>query len=102
MNDAQKKSLELAVFQNEDGWAGVFTRYQCDGAIPNGTVIEKATFEEGDFAPLGTLGTVLGSVYHEEIGYFYFVEWSIQPKMAVGLMALKIARAGSTKEHTQN
>lgn len=82
--------------QNEPGWVGMFTREQAPGALPNGTVIEKATWEAGDAHPIGTRGVVLGSFFPPEHNtLFYFVEWRPKPHMAVGVTAKKIRRARS-------
>jgi hypothetical protein len=96
----------------EVGWQGAFTRRQADGAIPNGARIVKAHAEEGDGHPVGSLGTVLGSLGFppeaaEEaaaelaakgldprpVKYAYFVEWDATPRVAVGVMDYKIGVA---------
>lgn len=92
------------VLGSETGWIGVFTRHEAEGAIPNGTRVVKARRESGDATPVGTCGTVLGSVNAaflgqdapdgwEEITYAYFVEWADRPNVAVGVMDWKIERA---------
>jgi hypothetical protein len=81
-----------------DGYLGVFTRDSEPGAIPNGARIVKVKSEVGDANPVGTLGTVLGSIRAPaEVGrrfpgvvYFYFVEWDSMPRMAVGVFNTKI------------
>lgn len=74
----------------EDGWEGLFTRHQAPGALPNGTRIEKCNSEERDRWPDGKQGTVIGSVYREDVGYFYFVEWDGDAKRAIGVRDLRI------------
>jgi hypothetical protein len=72
------------------GWLGMFTTEEYPGALRNGTVIEKATFEQGDGTPIGAKGRVLGSMGHPEIGVGYFVEWEARPRMAVFAEARQI------------
>lgn len=86
---------------NEPGWLGAFTREQATGAYRNGSRIVKAREEDGDATPLGTGGTVLGSVDGRVLGmtnpdgsliaYAYFVEWDNRPRMAVGTTDWKLA-----------
>lgn len=91
----------LADLGQHDDYAGMFSRYEAEGAFPNGTRIRKHSSEEGDSHPDGSLGTVLGSLKVEGdaansfskakgIGYLYFVEWDDSPKVAVGTVDLKI------------
>ena len=82
------------------GWIGLFTREEADGAWPNGTRIVKTLTEKGDGHQRGALGTVIGSIQAPvdvaqkyDAGYFYFVEWDSDPRVAVGVISLKIARA---------
>lgn len=75
------------------GYAGLFTRHQMPGAIPNGTRIVKTASEPGDSNPDGTLGTVLGSLGHPSVGIGYFVEWDTSPRVACLVRALRIAKA---------
>lgn len=77
-------------FGYHPGYVGVFTRGEAPGAYPNGSRIKKVWGEPGDANPLGTEGTVLGSVYHPDHGYAYFVEWDTRPKWAVGVTERKI------------
>ena len=85
------------------GYFGAHSRDQAEGAIPNGTRVRKLKADPGgDRTPNGTLGTVLGSIDAEQIDpaltrryggkYFYFVEWSNKPGVAVGVVDVKIAR----------
>lgn len=74
------------------GYAGMFTRAQAPGAIPNGTRIVKTNSESGDSNPDGSMGTVLGSMHADELGLAYFIEWDRYPRVAVGTIALKIKR----------
>lgn len=82
----------------EDGWIGSFTRRQDVNAIPNGTLIVKSWCEVGDVTPLGSKGVVLGSFSHADVArgeVFYFVEWEIRPKVAVGILGRKVSEAKS-------
>jgi hypothetical protein len=77
----------------EPGWFGHFTRQQATRArFSNGTVIRKVKEDPGDGTPLGTEGTVLGSIYHPTLGVGYFVEWANLPKTAVFVVGWKIER----------
>lgn len=93
--------------RSEPGWMGAFTRDHAEGAIPNGARIVKLDGEPGDSTPSGTEGTVLGSIdarlpelraearrqgVRPPDAYWYFVEWSNRPRVAVGLMDWKIKR----------
>lgn len=77
-------------FTEEAGWVGGFTREQAEGAIQNGSTIVKVWSERGDTHPVGTKGTVLGSIHHPQLGYLYFVEWETLPRVAVGVIGEKI------------
>lgn len=108
---------EEPFLKTEVGWVGVFTRRQSAGAIPNGTRIVKAEAEEGDSQPVGTLGTVLGSLGPfppeaaaeakaklvakglppRDVTFAYFVEWDTLPRTAVGVMDWKIKEAGDER-----
>jgi hypothetical protein len=80
--------------KHESGWDGLFTRQQIEGAIENGARIFKFKQEDKDSTPLGTEGTVLGSM--EVTGTIgYFVEWDIRPRTAVFVIAEKIQKKGS-------
>lgn len=46
----------------EPGWVGAFWRQQAPGALVNGSRVVKVKAEKGDLTPLGTQGTVLGSM----------------------------------------
>lgn len=78
--------------REEEGWIGVFTRAQAEGAIPNGTRVVKVLVEKGDTHPLGAKATVLGSAVVPEMpGRFgYFVEWDTHPRIAVFVAWMKI------------
>lgn len=77
--------------QEKPGWIGCFTTTSAPGAIPSTSRIVKAKDEPGDATPLGTGGTVLGSMLHPEKGICYFIEWDDKPKCAVAVIAWKIA-----------
>lgn len=86
----------------EPGWHGAFTRHHVPGAMPNGTRIVKAREEGRDATPIGTGGTVLGSLDGNlvedfnpdggRIRFFYFVEWDNRPRVAVAVMDWKIEK----------
>lgn len=68
----------------EEGWTGVFTRSQAEGAWPNGTRVMKLLIEAGDMHSEGDTGTVLGSLTEVKgFGYGYFVEWDDMPRKAI-------------------
>lgn len=86
---------------NHPGYLGAFTRDQAEGAISNGTRVRKAWSEPGDTTEVGQLGVVLGSIrvpprmrdapLVKQAGeYFYFVEWDERPRVAIGMIAVKI------------
>jgi hypothetical protein len=80
------------------GWHGVFTRNQAPGAYRNGTRIVKVSVEPSDAHPIGTPGTVLGSIKTDDprvlatepSGIAYFVEWDVKRRQAVFVVAGKI------------
>jgi hypothetical protein len=87
-----------SVFEHE-GYIGHFTRHEALGAWRNGTRIEKVWCEEGDATPLGTKGTVLGSMNAgEKLGLGYFIEWDNRPRVAVFTVAKKIGPERSVGE----
>lgn len=73
---------------------------QAEGAIPNGTRIQKIWSEEGDTFPLGTQGTILSSLGPitedmvqpgVELGEFgYFISWDPFPNTPVFTIGKKI------------
>src|SRR3954451_11307247 len=85
------------------GWTGAFTHDHAEGAIENGARVYKAKEDpKGDLTPIGTLGSVLGSINFElydlqyakanGVKYLYFVEWDDKPKLAVSMADWKIVR----------
>ncbi len=85
---------ELLGLREYPGYFGIFTRQQSDMAeFQNGSRIKKVWSEEGDGTPLGTEGTVLGSISHPDVGVFYFVEWDNRRHFAVGVVAKKLGAA---------
>jgi hypothetical protein len=77
--------------RHEPGWHGAFTREQAPGAMASGSRIVKAKSEEGDAHPVGTTGTVLGSLLapgQRHIGYF--IEWDPSPRTAVFVIGWKL------------
>lgn len=84
------------MLQEYPGYAGMFSRDQAAGAIPNGTRISKVLSEIGDAHEIGELGTVLGSMPMAGLGFdgdfFYWIEWDNMPKVVVGVTDKKIAK----------
>lgn len=78
--------------RHERGWWGAFTRNEAEGAWPNGSQVEKISHEPNDATPLGTLGTVLGSLHFPDAGYGYFIEWDDKPKTAIFVIDWKLRR----------
>ena len=80
--------------RTEDGWYGFFTRAQFAGAIANGSRIRKVFSPEGDTHPVGSLGTVIGSIGVKGPGVLpmvgYFIEWDAAPRFAVFVQDIKI------------
>ena len=75
----------------------VYTKNQAEGALPNGTRIEKVNSEPGDGHPDGAVGTVIGSIGPAVIPgfpdrYVYFVVWDEAPGagLPVGIRELKV------------
>lgn len=79
-------------FVQPSGWTGTFTRQQAAGAYPNGTRVVKLLGEPEDRTPVGTHGTVLGSMHRPGYPIVYFVEWDCSPKTAIGVVAYKVER----------
>lgn len=62
----------------------IYTLDQAEGALVNGTRIEKVKSERGDGHRDGALGTIVGSVGDVEVPgypdhYVYFVKWDEDP-----------------------
>ena len=90
-DDTEAKILELLGIHDEPGWVGSFTRREHPDGMPNGTRVVKVMCDKGDRQPLGSEGTVLGSVIRmpwEPMGYF--IEWDALPRHAVFVMNFKI------------
>lgn len=88
------KEEDLKAFLSLDhhpGYKGAFTRFQLTGAYRNGLRIVKVQSEASDATRDGTLGTVLGSINHPERGIGYFIEWDDKPKVAMLVIAWKVA-----------
>lgn len=85
---------KLPHIRHERGWLGAFTREQEPTALyPNGARIQKARSEPGDSTPLGTMGTVLGSVRDPDKAYCgYFVEWDNRKCVAVLVVEWKLSK----------
>lgn len=77
------------------GWKGCFTTNEAQGAYPNGTRVVKSMVDSPDERPIGSLGTVLGSIpglEEENVKFFYFIEWDILPRVAIGCMDCKVRK----------
>lgn len=72
------------------GWAGIHTRDEAPGAMPNGLRVRKIKSAKGDANPDGSLATVLGSLHAPNVGYGYFVEWENCPRHAVFVAAFRL------------
>lgn len=86
---------EQAMFEAYDiaphqGYIGVFTRRNAINAIRAGSRIRKIKTESGDEHPVGSTGTVLGSIQAGHLGIMYFIEWDDKPKFAMATIAWKI------------
>jgi hypothetical protein len=80
--------------RNWPGWQGAFTRDQApDALFRNGARIKKAKGEPLDRTPIGTKGTVLGSLQAHGVGIGYFVEWDDRKRLAVFVVGWKITGA---------
>lgn len=77
------ESVDFEMPREESGWFGAFSRSQAEGAWPNGSRIVKTNGADDDGTPDGTEGTVLGSMYHPEHGYAYWIEYDDKPRCAV-------------------
>ena len=90
-DDQFQKLLDNLGIREHEGWEGMFSDKQAQGAWPNGSKIVKTVFREGDLTPMGTVGTVLGSIASQsENGFLYFIEWENKLKWAVGTSDDKI------------
>lgn len=86
--------------KNGPEYLGAYTKNQAEGAIPNGTRIVKCFSPPSDSRPVGSTGTVIGSLdvpedvpgvpFSNPGGYFYFVEWDEMRGVAVGCTGVKI------------
>lgn len=80
-----------------EGYASPFTREQSPLArYRNGARVRKAKVDRagrhGEH-PIGSLGTVLGSIGRADIGVAYFVEWDESPGAPTVVYEGKIERA---------
>ncbi len=81
--------------QEWPGYTGAFTRDQSPLAeFENGARVAKVASDDHDRHAAGSLGTVLGSVGHPEIGVAYFVEFDASPRRAILVTSGKIKRHG--------
>ena len=82
-------------------WEGkrgvVWTENQAEGALPNGSRVEKVNSERADGHRDGALGTVIGSIAVPETPgltdrYVYFVAWDEDPAagIPVGIRAGRV------------
>lgn len=88
-----RSPLEVLGITTHRGYTGAFTRQQAGKALyPNGARVAKSAEDAGgDLTPLGTVGTVLGSIYDPGQGVAYFIEWDGKPKTAVFCVEWKLA-----------
>lgn len=84
-------------------WEGVFTTQQAEGAILNGTRVQKCASEPDDGHGDGDLGTVVGSMGPFDpsqalididprfnCSYGYFIEWDASPGLPVFTAGFKV------------
>lgn len=78
--------------RNEPGWIGAFTRNHAPGTMTPGTRVVKTREDKGgDRTPLGTKGSVLGSIRPPGMEFAgYFIEWDGRPRVAVFMIEWKI------------
>lgn len=78
--------------RRHSGWIGAFTRSRAQGSrFGSGDRIRKVKSEPEDATPLGTTGTVLGSVRVPEHPHCaYFVEWDTRKREAVLVIDWKL------------
>jgi hypothetical protein len=103
IKDEDQAFLDATGIDNHPGWTGVYTTRNAPGALPAGTRVTKALDEPGDAHHIGDEGTVLGSIAMPDdevfmtsfgpVKTFVFVEWDSDPKVAVGIIDVKIRRA---------
>lgn len=78
------------------GGFGAYTEQQAEGAILNGTRVEKHSSEAEDGHPDGELGTVIGSMGPMKpeprfnCKYGYFIEWDASPGVPVFTAGFKV------------
>jgi hypothetical protein len=91
-----KQMFKETGLQEEEGWRGLFTRRQAEGAIENGTRFVKVAAQGSDSHPAGSGGIILGSIDADLLGDWlghqpstasiaYFVEFDDLPKVGVGI-----------------
>lgn len=87
-----RNMLRYYAIREHDGWTGVFTDQQSPMAkIKNGHRVEKIASDDGDAHPVGSSGTVLGSIGAPSLGVSYFVEFDSTPRQASLVAERKIA-----------
>lgn len=79
--------------RNEPGWAGAFTRQQAAEALfPNGARVCKTGSKPDDTHKDGAQATVLGSIYAPGVGCLYFVEFDLNPRVAVSIAGFRVKK----------
>lgn len=84
-----------------EGYYGIFSKNEAEGAWPNGTRVRKVNSQDGDGHLDGSLGTILGSYKNthktepkfEDVAYLYWVEWDDMPKVPIGTISTKLEKA---------
>ena len=81
-------------------WAGepsqiVYVTSEAEGALPNGSMVEKMNSEPSDAHQDGALGRVRGSKGPFQVGtvtmlYVYWVEWADFPGVPVAILSHRI------------
>jgi hypothetical protein len=105
IKDEDQAFIDATGIQEFPGWLGCYTTRNAPGALPAGTRVTKALDEPGDTHHIGDEGTVLGSIAMPEgevfvtpfgpVKIFLFVEWDSDPKVAVGIIDVKIRRTSN-------
>ena len=73
------------------GFDSPFTRNEAVGALANGTRVVKVLEDVSrDLHPVGTVGTIMGSLHLNSLGNAYFVAWDDRPTMPTFCVAGKI------------
>jgi len=88
--------------RHRQGYAGMFTTAQADGAWRNGTRVAKRGYVSGDKVANGSLGSIVGSVIANgpPRRVFYYVIWDTHPLVVTGISAdgVRLLHPGDTSD----